>query len=65
MEYANKGIPVSATNVGQYYDGEANPSFDLPSDMTRGVDIVSVWESQIDSRSRLSRAHSKDVELYG
>lgn len=65
MEYAKKGIPVSAVNSESYFDGEANPSFDLPIDMQRGVDIVDCWVAQNDSRSRLARAHVNDSEIYG
>lgn len=65
MEYQKKGIPVSASNSESYFDGEANPSFDVPVDMMRGVDIVDCWVAQNTSRSRLASAHIKDTKTYG
>lgn len=65
MDYAKKGIPVSASNSESYFDGTANPSFDMPVDQLRGVDVVDCWVAQNDSRSRLARAHVNDVGIYG
>lgn len=65
MDLSRKGIPVTAVSSESYFDGEANPSFDLPVDMCRGVDIVDCWVAQSDSRSKLSRAHLTDTKKYG
>lgn len=65
MEYQEKGIPVSAPGSESYFDGEANPTFDMPVDMLRGVDIVDCWVAQGDSRQRLISGHLTDVKNYG
>lgn len=65
MQYQKKGIPVSAQSSESYFDGEANPSFDLAVDQLRGVDVVSCWEAQTLSRSRLANAHITDTKKFG
>lgn len=62
-ELVDAGIPVSSAVIGsQYFDGENNPSWDLPADLRRGVDIASVWQAQRDARSNVtSRVVHKSV----
>ncbi|UPW41270.1 hypothetical protein [Sigmofec virus UA08Rod_4527] len=64
-ELTAKGIPVSSTNVSQFIDGSPNPSFDLPIDELRGVDINDVWEASKEAARNLSNAQTKDINDYG
>lgn len=54
-ELVDSGIPVSSSVLGaNYFDGESNPSWDLPADLRRGVDIASVWQAQRDARQNVT-----------
>lgn len=49
------GIPVSTNVLGvSAFDGENNPSWDLPVDMRRGVDVADVWSAQRSARDRIT-----------
>ncbi|UPW41281.1 hypothetical protein [Sigmofec virus UA08Rod_4411] len=61
-EMVSHGIPVSSQILGApMFDGVSNPSWDLPIDQRRGVDIASVWQAQRESRSNItSKVVNKD-----
>lgn len=53
-EMVNQGIPVSTDNAsGQFYDGVPMPSFDIPVDQKRGVDMAQIWQAQQSARSHI------------
>lgn len=58
------GIPVSSSMLsGVFNDGVSNPSWDLPIDQMRGVDVAQVWNYQKDARSLItSKVSVKNVE---
>lgn len=54
-ELVDQGIPVSSSVLGgSFNDGVSNPSWDIPIDQQRGVDIASVWQRQMDARSNIT-----------
>lgn len=58
-EMVNQGIPVSTDNAsGQFYDGIPMPSFDIPIDQKRGVDMAQIWQAQKSARSHISNNFS-------
>lgn len=49
------GIPVSSSMLsGAFNDGVQNPSWDLPIDQRRGVDVAQVWNVQRDARRAIT-----------
>lgn len=62
-ELVDQGIPVSSSMLsGMAYDGVDNPSWDIPIDQKRGVDIAEVWQVQKTSRKNIT---SKVVNKNG
>lgn len=43
-----QGQPISTANLpdNQFYDGDTNPSFDIPMDQRKGIDPADLWEFQ-------------------
>lgn len=63
---ASRGIAVtSQINDSLFFDGTDNPSFELPLEMQRGVDVADVWQAQQSARKRVLDAAKRDKELYG
>lgn len=56
------GIPVSSSLLsGSFNDGVSNPSWDIPIDLRRGVDVAEVWNAQRSSRNNItSKVTSKE-----
>lgn len=51
-----EGKSISLNNLeGMFYDGDTNPSFELPIDQIRGVDIGEIWQASKDARRKLSK----------
>lgn len=62
---ASRGIPVSSTvNEALFYDGESNPSWLIPIDRVRGVDLTDVWNASMDAKKKLVKAHLNDKAKY-
>lgn len=58
-----QGTPLSSTSVeNMYYDGIENPSFDVPFEQQRGVDINDVWNAAQDGLRRVSNAGLRKVD---
>lgn len=54
-EMVDSGIPVSTSNLnGTFFDGVNNPSWDMPIDLKRGVDVAAVWNAQKSARKNIS-----------
>lgn len=54
MRMSERGIPVTTQNLdGMYYDGDTRPSWDIPLDMQRGVDVATMWQKRRDLAQRL------------
>lgn len=58
---SERGIPVSSQNLeGMFYDGDARPSWDVPLDQQRGVDVATMWQRRKDIAAKLRNAPSKE-----
>lgn len=66
-EMMQQGIPISTQNLSDemFYDGDTNPSFDLPLDMQRGIDVADCWEASMDIKSRAKKGLKRDKNVYG
>lgn len=54
-ELVDQGIPVSSSVLsGMADDGIANPSWDLPIDQRRGIDVAEVWCAQREARNNIT-----------
>lgn len=57
---SEKGIPVSAqTNDALFYDGDVRPSFDVPLDLQRGIDVATMWQKRQDIRAKHKKVASE------
>ena len=67
MQLTERGIPVSSQNMpeGSFFDGEVNPSWTVPIERDRGIDVADVWQAQQESRSKLRNAHRSDIAKHG
>lgn len=63
-ELVASGKPISNQNVeGLYYDGAENPSFNMPLERMRGVDINDAWNAMMDSKKRISKLGLSSVDM--
>lgn len=50
------GMPVNSANlINTFYDGDKNPSFDVPLERQRGLDPAEIWEASQVSRGRITK----------
>ena len=57
LDLTQRGIAISSSNNMQYNEGSEDPSFDLPIDARRGVDVNDVWDAQANARRKLINAN--------
>lgn len=51
----DEGIPVSSSLFSGFFnDGVDNPSWDLPIDQRRGVDVAEVWNAERSARLNIT-----------
>ncbi|WGL30921.1 hypothetical protein [Dipodfec virus UOA04_Rod_535] len=61
-----RGLGVSSQiNQELFYDGDDSPSFYIPLERRRGVDVAEIWEAEQTAKKKLYQAHVKDVSMYG
>lgn len=65
IQMAEQGVSISTTNATQFYDGSDNPSFDLPLDVQRGIDVATLWEEQRSIKSKMANNLSTDIQNFG
>lgn len=60
------GIPISAQNLNadMFYDGDANPGFDIPLDMQRGIDIADCWDASVSIRKKAKKGLLRDKKQF-
>lgn len=59
MKMSERGIPVTTQNLdGMFYDGDTRPSWDVPLDQQRGVDVATMWQKRKDLAKRLRENYS-------
>lgn len=62
----SRGVAVSSQlNEELFFDGDDNPTFDVPIERQRGVDVADVWQAQQSARKKILSAAKKDKEMYG
>lgn len=63
-EMVEKGLPVSSINNMALQDsqGTLHPTWDVPLEKQRGVDIADIWEAQQRSRSSIIAQRKKQRE---
>lgn len=59
------GMTVNSTNALSFIDGVPNPSFDIPIEQRRGIDVADVWQASQNAKKKLYNSHISDVKLYG
>lgn len=65
MKMSEHGIPVSAQlNDSLFYDGTENPTWDVPLDLARGIDVAELWAENKSIRAKFKKAHVNDVQKY-
>lgn len=58
---SERGVPVSSQNLeGVYFDGDTRPSWDVPLDSQRGVDVATMWQRRKDIQAKLRSAPIKE-----
>lgn len=53
-----QGLPISSQMLDAqlFYDGDQNPSWDIPIDQQRGIDIADIWAAEYDARENFKKA---------
>ncbi|UPW41252.1 hypothetical protein [Sigmofec virus UA08Rod_4687] len=58
-QLVDEGIPVSSSVMsGVAFDGVSNPSWDVPIERLRGVDVAAVWNAQKSARKNITNGVS-------
>lgn len=67
MQLAEQGIAVSTMTIGaeNFYDGDTNPSFELPMERMRGVDIADCWQAEKSIKKKAKKGLKNDIYNYG
>lgn len=65
MQMAEQGVTISTTNANNFFDGYDNPSFDLPLDAQRGIDVATLWENQRAIKNKMAKGVNSDIQTYG
>lgn len=62
-----QGIPITTQNQPDnlFDDGDNKNSFFIPVDRKRGVDIVSLWETEQTIKKKTRKARFDDIARYG
>lgn len=51
-----KGMPINSANIVEsFYDGDLNPSFDIPLERQRGLDPAEIWEASQNSAKKVNK----------
>lgn len=58
FEMAAHGVPISLQNASNFHDGDTNPSWTVPPERVRGVDMADLWQMQQSSRAKLKKARA-------
>ena len=50
------GMPVNSANlINSFCDGDVNPSFAIPIERQRGVDMAEVWETSLLAKKKVDK----------
>ena len=54
------GMPVNSANlINSFCDGDKNPSFDIPFERKRGVDMAEIWETSVNAKKKVDTFSKK------
>lgn len=59
------GVGISSQIASKFSDGVPNPSWDLPLNDLRGVDMADLWQAQMSSRGVIKDNISFNKRKYG
>lgn len=60
---SERGVPVTTqNNEALFYDGETRPSWDVPLDQQRGVDIATMWQRRKDLGAKINQNVNELIE---
>lgn len=59
------GVAISSQMAGRFSDGQPNPSWDVPINDIRGIDIADLWEAQVSSRFNIKDTIAANKRKYG
>lgn len=60
-----QGVAVTSQIASDFNDGDTSPSFEVPIDRVRGIDVVELWESQKTARLHVKNHVDANVVKYG
>lgn len=67
VQMMSDGIPITTQNLHPelFFDGDTNPSFEIPIDQQRGIDVADCWEASQDIRARAKKGLKNDIKKFG
>lgn len=66
MKMAEHGVAISSDlNSSNFVDGDKNPSWDIPLERLRGIDMADLWQTRQAIKSKIKNSHLNDVAKYG
>lgn len=60
MKMARQGVPVTAQNEQNFYDGDTNVSWSIAPEKLRGVDPADLWTQSMTARKKIRSAQRKN-----
>lgn len=64
---AERGVPISTLTMSPdlFNDGNVNPSFDVPIDRLRGVDVADCWQASETAKKKARKGLKNDINTFG
>lgn len=62
FEMSKRGIPISTANCDLKDFGEETPSFEIPLDRMRGIDVATMWEHSQVIKNKAALKHAEYVK---
>lgn len=62
FEMSKRGVPISTSNCDMKDFGEESPTFDIPLDRMRGVDVATMWEHSQVIKNKAALKHAEYVK---
>ena len=60
MKLARQGVPITAQNEQNFYDGDTNASWSIAPEKLRGVDPADLWTASMTARKKIRSATRKN-----
>lgn len=62
FEMSKRGVPISTSNCDMKDFGEESPTFDIPLDRMRGIDVATMWENSQVIKNKAALKHAEYVK---